>query len=339
MTTNTEDKTPEQIAAENEAGFNAGFDKVAKTGAALEVSTETDKATEGKEPQAGAEEPAPEKKETAAEADPWEGVPKVVKDRLEELGKLPGQMRNIAGNIGGLKSQLDTALSTAKAAAEKKGAEAPSTQDVQAAMSDPEAWKKLKEDFPEWAGPVEAEINALRAELAKKGGGQVDVNAVTRQVTESLTPSLQAAERRAREFAQVDIKHEGWEETVNTKEFIGWLYEGGPTAEERAQLKSLEQSDPQKAAGYTADIAKRYPQWWSDKGAASFSDRGKDAIRLLDAFKSAKADMGKADEERARREKRLHGAVTPRGTVTSTGAGAISDEEAFNRGFKRAKGT
>lgn len=319
-----EQKTEQEQAAlkvqeskDAEAGFAEGFKKVrgteeqpAPSEPALETQTEAAPPAAGAAPDKGAkpQQPASAAAPAAAAApakDEWEGVPKVVRDRLTALDALPGQMRNLAGHIGGLNSKLDTALTAAKTAAEKAGgaAAAPTEKQVQAALSNPDAWKKLKEDYPDWAGPVEAELSAIRTELSKQPKPQqVDVAAVKKDVVDSVTPLISAAERRGREFAQVDIKHEGWEDTVKSPQFGGWL-----------------KTQPADVQGLAA------------------SDRGRDAVRLLDAYKANQAQIELAEQERLKKEKRLAGAVTPKGTNSPPQSG-ISDDAAFDRGFKRARG-
>lgn len=294
-----------QSAEEREAeeAFASGFKKVAGNG--NDADTTTDDTTTGTTGAAAdtktAAAPAGEKKTDTAAApaaaapakDPWEGVPLVVRQEFEASAK---RLRNIEGHIGGITSKLDTAISTAKTAAEKKGADAPSKTQVQAAMADPEAWTRLKEDFPDWAGPMEKELNAIRAQLAATGG-TVDVE----KVRQSIAPDLKAVAREAREFAKVDIKHEGWEETVKTPQFADWL------GTQPADVKAL------------AD-----------------SDRGSDAIKLLDAYTAHQAEAGK---KTGKKTDRLAAAAVPDGRGGGDVAtGGISDEEAFNRGYKRVAG-
>ena len=345
-TEQTEQSTEEQAKAtkDAEAGFAAGFAKVRPTEDEAGVRTEvTDKAPEKSDAEKEAEEKArvdaeakakteaDAKVKADAEQKAYEALPEKVRKTLESVDSLAGTVNKLAGNLGGVTkatARIESALKEAKNATEKGGGAAPSDSQIKAALANPDAWKKLEEDFPDFAGPMKAELSSLRAELAKKAGGEVDMGKVSQEVVKSITPQLDASERRAREFAQVDIKHDGWEDTVKTAEFQGWLYAGGPTKEEREAAAK---------AGSLDSISTKYPQWWGERGALSYSDRGRDAIKLLDTYKSANDTAAKAEADRIKKEKRLEGAVTPKGTSSPPTTG-ISDDDAFNKGFKKVAG-
>jgi len=300
---------PKVAAREAEQGFADGFNSVHKA--------HDEKPSEKPEPESQpAEVKAPEKSATelaaeakakeeterkAAEEKVWEGVPAVVRERLTALDALPGQVRNLAGHIGGLNSKLDGALTAAKAAATKAAGSgaAPTDKEVKAAMSNPKAWEKLKEDFPDWAGPVEEELGAIRAEIAK--AKPVDTDALSKQVAQSLKPTLQESERRIREFTRVDSSHPDWEDTVKTPDFKAWL--------------TTQPTDVQALAA---------------------SDKARDAIKLLDAFKVKQT--GKAtltpEEERLKKQQRLEQATTPKGAA-SPRPSTPSDEAEFAAGFNK----
>lgn len=342
------DAQREEAEAQAQADFAAGFNKVAKKDEAITDAADKGEATADKAPEkSDAELKAEERARVEAEANAteekrWEGVPQVVRERLQSLDALTGRMSNIEGHIGGLKNatgRIETALKAAKTAAESAGgaAAAPSETQVKAALSDPKAWDRLKEDYPDWAKPVEAELAAMRSEIAKKGGS-VDVDGVTRQVAETLTPTMQAMERRARSLAVLDVKHEDWEDTVNTPEFIAWSLAGGPSKDAYMAMKTLEETDQRKAAQVRHGFAQQYPQWWAEKGAQIFDDSPKAAIKLLDEFKTHTAQATKAAQDRQRNQRRIEAAVTPKGTTVQQQSGSLSDEDAFRRGFKRARG-
>lgn len=211
-TEQTEAQAPtEQERSEAQSGFAAGFAKVTGQQPATEGKTEAKPET--------TETPATETAEAtpAAEATPEP----TIKDVLERIAALeanaqsvPEQIHKLAGHLGGMKSQLN-ALATAKAAAQAKGADVPTDREVQAALSNPEEWKRLKEDFPEWAGPVEAEFAALRKEIAAQRAPQpqpVDVDRIRAEAVE------EAEERMA-----LRQQHPNWKQDVKTPEFHAWL--------------------------------------------------------------------------------------------------------------------
>lgn len=357
MTTETTEKTQatEQQTAEQQAeaqkeateAFAAGFAKVRGEKPQAGEGQGGEPASTTTSTAASAEQSAePAKKQegaaaTAAAPDPWKDVAPVVRQKLEALDALPAQIRNLAGHIGGLNSKIDSALATAKAVATDKGgsAAAPTDAQVKAAMASPEKWAKLKEDYPDWAEPLEAEFAGIRSEIAKLSkGAPVDVNAIKSEVTKGVGEQLAAGFDAAEERAFVRLKHPDWKTTVNTPEFKAWTLEGGPSLEEYGRMKALEQTDPAKADAMVNTWTRQYPQWWADRGAAIFDERADAAIKLLDGFKSHAEQAAAAAQKRQRSETRLQRSVPAQSTGGAPPATALSDNDAFKRGFNRVRG-
>lgn len=306
-----EDKkpTPEeqaQIEKDAEAGFAAGFKKVRGEEQADATKTDTTSEKSDAEKEEEARLAAEEKAKTdaaeklkAEEKAKTDAAAKVDADR-KFLEGLPERMRRMEGTVGGLAGQLKDAVATVKAAATKSGADAPTDKQIAAAMSDPEGWKKLEEDFPDWAAPVKAEFAAVRAELnaeLKKAGGQVDVKAIKESVKGEVRAELA--------FEAVEDVHEGWQGTVQTPQFKAWL----PTQSEDVQKLAL-------------------------------SQRPRDAIKLLDTYAEHAKTAASADPTKdaaQKKQKRLSGAVTPQGGPAPAETG-LSDDEAFATGFKKVMG-
>lgn len=329
MTTETEEReqTAEQQSQEErdaDAAFAAGFDKKrgskqqgddtqrgsesdTEGGDGIQTQTESGtKAAEQSTAETDAEKKAREDEEARAAAEKqWEGVPAVVRERLEALGALPDRLRNIEGNIGGLKSQITSALATAKSAAEKRGGDAPTEKQVEAALANADAWKQLKVDYPDWAGPVEAEFASIRAELGK-AAKPVDVDGLKKEVSESVDTRIAEVVDVAEERAYLRLKHPDWRQIAKSDEFVAWR------KEQAADVQKL-------CASPSAD----------------------DAIEVFDTFKADRqkraTDAAAQAAERTRREKRLEGGLTPKGTTGDTRT-TINDDEAFERGFKRRQG-
>lgn len=341
-------KQPELTQEEKdaEAGFAAGFAKA--RGEEPPAEAKVDEPTTG-EPATAEQKPAAEPAKPdaaavkAAAPDPWKDVPPVVRQELEALRALPIQIRNLAGHIGGLNSKLESALATAKAAAtEKAGAgAAPSEKQIQAAMANPDAWKKLKEDYPDWAEPLEQEFGRVRgeiAELAKKTAPAVDVSALKTEVTSGVNAALAAGFDAAEERAFVRLKHPEWKTTVNTPEFKAWTLEGGPSVEAYSRMKTLEQTDQARADAIVNGWARQFPQWWADRGAAIFDERAEGAIKLLDGFKTYQEQAKTSAAKRQSNTTRLERSVPAQGTSGAPPSMGISDEQAFTRGFNRVRG-
>lgn len=260
--------TEEQVQQESNDAFEAGF----ATQRGEEPTTETSPEPEVvEEVKAEAQE---EQKEP--EPDPWEGVPQVVREKLEavtgklsSVDKISDRIRNIEGHIGGLASQVKSFVTASKAVA-KSGVETPTEAQIESAAQSSEKWKAIKEDYPDWA-------EALEERLAQeKRAVPVDLDEIRKKVDESvgsMNNSLRTELRRAHETI-VEIKHPDWRKDVNTGEFKAWF--------------SKQPSEMQALAA---------------------SENAVDAIRLLDGYKSS---IKKVKQDK---EQRLRSAVTPQGTA------------------------
>lgn len=148
-----------------------------------------------------------------------------------------------------IKSQLGREISALKKAAGQAatdtradGGNAPTQQEIDAAAkAGGEKWKKLQDDFPEWADAMEERFGA-------NPGAQVDAKALADQVIAHVDERLQA-EAAARAKRTVERKHQGYVETINTPEFKAW-HDAQP-----AEVKALAESDEPEDA---IDLLDRY---------------------------------------------------------------------------------
>lgn len=337
---------PSQEQKDAEAGFAAGFRNVRggdkPSGEETTTASDTSTETQG-EPKkdAAATGTAAAQAAAAPAEDPWKGVPEVVRREFDSLRALPGQIRNLAGQIGGMNSKLQGALATAKAAATAQGgaAAAPSDRQIQAASTDPKLWEKLKEDYPDWATPLEAIFADMRKEIAAAKGPAVDVKAIKADVTSGVRAEISAGLDAAEERAFVRLKHPGWKETVNTPEFKSWTLQGGPSIEQYTQMKALEQTDPARAEAMVNGWTRQFPQWWADRGAAIFDERADAAIKLLDGYAAHRTQAASTSQRKEKGQERLERSVPARSSGGAPASTGISDEQAFERGFKRGRGS
>lgn len=129
--------------------------------------------------------------------------------------QLSGRVRNAEGHIGGLSSQLKQQVQAAQAV-QARGGDAPSASELRQAQADPQAFNRLKEDYPEFAAALEpaldhlvkSELQKIKASLTPVEQSQVDVVALTEGIRRELT---------------VEVRHPGWKKEVKTPEFVGWL--------------------------------------------------------------------------------------------------------------------
>lgn len=145
------------------------------------------------------------------------------------LGQVTQRLRNAEGHIGGLGSQLKQQQQVAAQVA-AKGGEAPSAGEIRAAQSNPEAMSRLKADYPEFADAMESALNerlgALEQQLKQ-----------TQQPVQQQGVSPDEIQRLRSEMA-VEVRHPGWQDRVQTPEFVGWLQRQPPEVQMLAASES-----------------------------------------------------------------------------------------------------
>lgn len=277
MDQETQTQAVESNEKQDEADFSAGFDGAQETSA-----LEPEKKVEPKE------EPKVEAAPAQAAVEPEEFDPKRAFESITKtVNDLTDTVKKTVGRVGALQSAMDTAKNLSN-----KGSEAPSQEQVKQASASTEKWKRLQEDFPEWA-------EALDERFASLPSGKVDLDGLKKQLKDEFESSIGASALASREYARIDRKHDGWEETVNTPEFGAWL-----------------QTQTEEVRGLAA------------------SDKAADAIKLLDAFKEHAAKAAKQDKSK---QSRLERSIAPKGDGGHAPAPALPDEEAdFNTGFNKA---
>ncbi len=303
------DATQAAEAAEAQAGFEAGFARVAKTDddATLANDDTTNSTTNANAtPDTGAakagqnDDAAAAAAAAAATPNEWEGVPAVIRKKFEALDALTGRMRNIEGHIGGLNNgvkELKAALDTAQAAS-TSGKGAPSQDAIVNAAGSTEKWELLKAQWPEWAEGFEELVNT------RSGGQAVDVEKLTKDVTGRTEAIVQSGLNEAEERALVRFHYPTWRADVKTPEFGAWL-----------------EKQPD-------DIKKLCDSTSAD-----------DTLKVLGAYKEHRESVKAAEATRLRNQRRVQGAITPLGTGAAPGSGAVDDNTAFVKGFKKVHQT
>lgn len=274
---------------------------------------------------AGTDPALPAKAEPATEDRPAEETA-ALREQDTVIADLQKQIREINGRYGAVNDEVDKlrkALATAKAAVSDSGA-APTQKQIAAALSNQAEMDKLTQDYPEFT-PFSTALKEVLA-VANKSPA----------IPQTPTIDTEAIKREAREMAKLDGKHEDWEEVIQTDQFLDFALTGGPSRDEYAKLQQLRNPNGTLQRGYLEGLnqmVKAHPDWWADKGAAFFSDKAKDALRLLDDFKASQKPVTKPDKTK-QREDRLRANLTPQG---SGQAGAQSDTEfdAIRKGYKQ----
>lgn len=251
-----EQLSPEQIAEQEERDFLA-----AANGEDVEQASTSDP-EQNAEPAANSNEGAEPNAADAGDADAHDqgdkefdlsSLPQSTIDKLEEKlttrieERLSGRLRNIEGHIGGLKHNLSQ-LSTAAKAAEKQGADAPTTSQMRDAMQSGAKLNALKEEFPEWAEAIEESMQSVASRIP-----QVDMEGINQrfQTTEQTAAQLM---NRARQMARLDMAHPDWEQTIATDQFQNWLMNQSP--ETQALADSENATDAIKALDSFSEFVK-----------------------------------------------------------------------------------
>jgi hypothetical protein len=162
----------------------------------------------------------------AAEAKP-EAVqdedPKALRDKIAGLEamltQLSGRVRNTEGHIGGLTSQIKAQVEAAKAV-QNSGGDAPTAKEIREAQGDPEALKRLTEDYPEFAKALAPAIDAVVSERMAK------IETKFQQDNDKPNPLSEIEKLRTElKLERIEAKHPGWQlEVENSKaELAGWL--------------------------------------------------------------------------------------------------------------------
>lgn len=292
------EQTAEQQQLESDSAFEAGY-----AGTRVEAPAPEPEQKEQQE-----ETPPPEVKE-AAETPPPDPMAEIkarldsISTKLGTVDQLDHRFKSYEGRLGKINSTLET-LAAAKAAAAAVAA-SPTQAQIDAAFKDPQEWEDLKVDFPDWAKGTAAMVDArINARLASAKQEPVDVAGIKTEINTALSADLEqrvaAAAAQAEEMAVVRIRHPGWKQTVQTPEFRDWYGKQAPEVQALAQSSVAE-----------------------------------DAIRMLDSFAESRAKAEKDKQQKEANERRLRGAVQPKGQPAATPT-TLTDEEAFELGYKSA---
>ena len=320
------EQTPEQIeleAKEAKEGLNKGYFRVHQAepprgDPAGEVKPKPD--TEVAEPDAAAK---AEKKE-AAKAEKAEAAARAKEaeqQRFIETG--PGTLRNVAGEVGGLKNTLKDVNAKLEQLLSSKTITQGNKDELTAGLPDEAEIAKLIEQYDEFK-PLADKVERLRAKI--DGINVPDIG-----------PMLATTGDEIRELTKLDRKHDDWEVTVNSEAFQTFAVDGGgPSREEYLKMVDLDNAKDPRAKVMVDNWARQHPEWWASKGVYLTSARANDAIKVLDMFAEttkAKAETEKAEDTKRKRERRLAGAVTPTNSGGAEQTTGLTDSQARNRGY------
>lgn len=312
-----QDDPPEQTPEEAEASFAAGFDAIAKDKddqVEKPEPTKPEAGTKAKGEVKGEHEAKPDK---AAAEEPQPLTP-------EEQRSLMKRLRKTEGQLGELKSKLEKQ-------ADSGGTTKAERQEIQAQLKH---LKEIEESIGEFGelAPFKDEMQAIAQQVAElqaasKGSGSLSPDDVDDRINMGI----------------LSYAHPDWEEKSKSPDFRKFALQGGPSEADYAKWARLD-ANPATAAQaeeMKSDWEIDYPGWWKDKAGGLFSNRAVDSIALLDKYAEAVAAASGRQQshvsQQQKRMQRLRSSATPMG-VSSDPVIGTSDDEAFQKGFKKARG-
>lgn len=270
------------------------------------------------------------------------------------------RMRKIEGTQGEIKDRLqklvDGAIGQAARAAGQQGADTPSKEQIAELKVDSEKLKNLKQDFPEFAEALEEALKDTYQQIAQAVGKRSGSGEPTGAKPQFDADMLDEVINDRLERFELRLAHKDFAEVIKSKPFEEWVYADGPTETERAALRALEQKAMDQSApraqraraeadanAMLNEHIRKYPNWWSEKGALMDSPKSADAIKLLDAYKQREQAPAGSEKgtTRGTTQERLESAVpATRGGRTRSGSRggrrdpSSEEQSALEAGFR-----
>ena len=282
MNVNTEQLTDEQV--------DAAWDEMA----AEQSPAELDQVNSQQEEQPNdlndqANKPDQEDKQPVAQpeqskevADPYAGLPEVVKEKLGLVDKLQNDLKASNGRLASIQRDLDVAKQ-----ARLKTDDAPTERAIEAAAKKSEKWEKLKADFPEWAEAMEERLGSLAPSRA------FDPNQVQGFLGEQLSKAQQEFDRKlhAIQVERIEERHEGWLNTINTPDFLAWMNT------QPAEIKALADSDKARDAIKMLDLFEQTRRPAPSQNQTAIEQERQSRLDMAATRKGPSAPPPKGDEE------------------------------------------
>jgi len=324
--------------ADLEKAFTAGFhDKDIELDPSAELDDDEDTVAEQIAAESNKDLEKPEVKDKD-EVDEWAGYTPEMKERFQAMETNLTKFQNIANSASGRVNKLQGELDRQKND-EPEVKPKITSDELLAAMTNKDSRDKLREEFGEFA----AALDEIDQSVSTSVGSAIDnlrieLRAEAKNINESSMQELE--NKRA-----LDIKHPGWETTVQNAEFKKWVYEGGPSEQESQYYDSLlfqaQQAAPNDTAAlqatatrYYTTLVEQHPIWADKKGSLYGAESGESAISLLDLYKKDKAPVVNDREERLS-DNRFEENLTPTSGQNRRAVEAPAEdiEKAFSEGF------
>lgn len=231
----------------------------------------------------------PEVEQDGAEpADPWEGIPDVVKKQFETLqsrvstvDSLAEKLKQAEGRIGYLQSQ---AAKAAKAAEEN-----PTPKNIEAAKKSTEKWEKLSKELPEITEAVQEILEAQKDARPK-----FNPDPINKEIAE-LRLKLDK-ELRQTQLDFLSYRHPDWEAKHSSTEFQTWL---------QAQSDEIKNASMSPYARDAIKVLDEFDKTTKKQSPAVIADKRKQRLEQAQTVKTGKRIMPqKTWEEMSQEERR-----------------------------------
>lgn len=188
-------------------------------------------------PEPIAQAPAPQESAPAAPAAP------TMEQLLQNMQELQNQVKRAEGRVSSLQSDL----------AKQRSAPAdvqPTTEQVALAIEDPEEWKKLQDEFPEWGVAIQKKLDATTQAMLKRYGAQ------SAGVKQEVLDAAVSQALESREYARLERAHPNWKSLTVTPAYQKWF------GEQSAEVQALAESP------YSDDAIVFFDKFKTDTGGA-----------------------------------------------------------------------
>lgn len=156
--------------------------------------------------------------------DPWEGVNPALKQAFDEMSSRVETLKVTEARLKQAESRIG-AITNEMHSVKKAAAEAPTSEQMQAAAASDEKWESLKKDFPEWA-------EAFDGRFDKK------LTAKVRELRDELEGKIKGGENL--DLRLLNMIKPNWKKTVATPEWKEWLALQSPESAARVSSDKAE---------------------------------------------------------------------------------------------------
>ncbi len=250
----------------------------------------------------------------------------------EQIKKLEQRVRKGESRYGELNSKLLNIHESARQEGKNSGIDTPTKKQIEEALQDGEKYKYLLEQFPEYAETAKEHALLIQKFISNESDGKY--------VSKSdLNTVINDAVDRKISINSLDRAHKGWEDTIKTSDFLDFVYENGPTPDERAAFYHLTYNRDPRAQELHQGFMDAYPEWGEKFGTLLNSPDSDDSIRLLDQFaeyQTAQKGHELTDnprKEKSKKDRLLQNVAATKSSSRQRSNIAPTAEEAFAEGF------